>query len=242
MAIHKTKGFTIVETMLFLAVSGVFFVSISLIIRGQLVKHQTRDAIEQLESVVRVALNDVNNGYYPEVGNGFSCNESGVVKPLPNNVPDNRGTSLNCLLIGKSITFKATELTVDTWIALKTIAKSDSLNGMNKINQLTMTMPYKWGIKKTPATAVTYYIFNTNFGADNLEINDIYVYGESTDAFVSGSQATTIYKASSAGLPALDQLTDGAVCFEKDTNSNMSLIIAEFNSLTVKTDYLGKDC
>ena len=119
---HKNKGFTIVETMIFLAVSGMLFTSVAMMISGQMAKYRARDAVNQIESVVRSVLNDVSNGYYPLVNKQYGCTASTprpTVSPL-GTAGENRGThtgSTGCVIAGKSIEFLTDRVVIHTLIA-----------------------------------------------------------------------------------------------------------------------------
>ncbi len=72
--IREQKGFTIVEALIVLAVTGMLFVSTSLLIRGQIEKVRYQDSMRQLQQMVQNTIDDVENGYFPSSGNGDSTN------------------------------------------------------------------------------------------------------------------------------------------------------------------------
>lgn len=57
-------GFTIVETFIVLAVTGVLFVSTSLLIQGQVERHRQQDGAYQLQQLVRDQINNTANGFF----------------------------------------------------------------------------------------------------------------------------------------------------------------------------------
>ena len=60
--LKKQKGFTIVETMIVLAVTGVLFFSVSLLISGQTERYRYRDSMYRLQQQVQNVINDTQNG------------------------------------------------------------------------------------------------------------------------------------------------------------------------------------
>jgi type II secretory pathway pseudopilin PulG len=59
----NSRGFTIVETLIVLAVTGMMFLSTSLLVRGQIERNRYQDSMRQLQQLVQNTINDVGNGY-----------------------------------------------------------------------------------------------------------------------------------------------------------------------------------
>ena len=69
----QKKGFTVVETLIVIAITGVLFISTSLLIRGQIERYRYQDSMQQLQQLVQTTINDVDNGYFASAnGNGVS--------------------------------------------------------------------------------------------------------------------------------------------------------------------------
>ncbi|MBX7263414.1 MAG: type II secretion system GspH family protein [Chitinophagaceae bacterium] len=90
--IREQKGFTIVEALIVLAVTGMLFVSTSFLIRGQIEKVRYQDSMRQLQQMVQNTIDDVENGY----------------------LTGNTGTSSTTLLVGKRFWFCADGYTIPT--------------------------------------------------------------------------------------------------------------------------------
>lgn len=60
-----TKGYTIVEVMIFLVVSGALLVSVLGVIGGQQQKTRFQTGVRDFESQMQDMINDVETGYYP---------------------------------------------------------------------------------------------------------------------------------------------------------------------------------
>ena len=74
--IKKQKGFTIVETMIVLGVTGVLFVSVSLLISGQTERYRYRDSMYRLQQQVQAQINDVQTGQFYKTATGGSSNDT----------------------------------------------------------------------------------------------------------------------------------------------------------------------
>ena len=70
--LKKQKGFTIVETMIVLGVTGVLFVSVSLLISGQTERYRYRDSMYRLQQQVQNTISDTKNGQFVISGTGTS--------------------------------------------------------------------------------------------------------------------------------------------------------------------------
>jgi prepilin-type N-terminal cleavage/methylation domain-containing protein len=81
--IKNQKGYTIVETLIVLAVTGVLFLTTTLLIQGQVEKNRYQDSMRQAQQTLQAAVKDTENGYFP-----------GAV-----------GTNSNMVFVGKRISY-----------------------------------------------------------------------------------------------------------------------------------------
>lgn len=97
-------GFTIVETLIVLAITGVLFVSIIGITAGRQSKAQFKQAINNVKQEIEQTISEVQSGYYPQT-DSFSCAplaggglkiDAGAVKQGANN---------GCVFMGKALQF-----------------------------------------------------------------------------------------------------------------------------------------
>lgn len=103
----KANGFTIVETMIVIAVSGFIFVGVVLLIAGQQGKTQFQQSINAVAQQLQQTIGDVSNGYYPT--NNIKCSTGGPAsKPLLKAGGGSIGTNPDCVLVGKVIQFMST--------------------------------------------------------------------------------------------------------------------------------------
>lgn len=94
-------GYTIVELMIFLAVSGGLFVMATVLISGKQEQAQFAQGVRDFESKITDIMSDVNDGYYPST-NTFNCIKSAGTLVI-NNSPSagGQGTNLDCVFLGK---------------------------------------------------------------------------------------------------------------------------------------------
>lgn len=98
----RGQGYTIIEVMIFLAVSAAMFLSAMLLMQGQQTRTEFSQGMRDIESRFRDTLNDVSSGYYPEV-NGFTCDATGTTIQFDQAATDTTGTNLSCIFMGKAI-------------------------------------------------------------------------------------------------------------------------------------------
>ena len=102
MSAQSQTGFTIVETMLFLAVAGLLTMGI-LVGSGAAINQQRyRDSVNSLKSFVQDQYSDVTNVVNSR-DNQWSCGSNADVVEAGDAEAQARGTS-NCVLLGRYIT------------------------------------------------------------------------------------------------------------------------------------------
>lgn len=112
-AIKIQTGFTIVETLIVLAITGFLFISTASLVSGQVARNQRRSGLVQLRTTISDKINDISSGYFTDVSTApgnCSANASGKAA----------GTNENCDILGKRLTFKGDNVVVET-IAKNTV-------------------------------------------------------------------------------------------------------------------------
>jgi len=102
------SGYTLIEVMIFLAVSGVMFIIAASFINGKQAQVQFRNSVLLLQSNVRTAINDVENGTYISLNN-FNCT-SGALSGNPPTISmgsNGQGSNSGCIFLGKTLNFDA---------------------------------------------------------------------------------------------------------------------------------------
>lgn len=97
------QGFTVVEVLIVLAVTGILFVSAAVTIVGKQNQAQFDQAIRQVQSQIQQTINDVSIGYYPNLNN-FTCSASGGALSISSG-SSTQGTNTGCVFLGKVMQF-----------------------------------------------------------------------------------------------------------------------------------------
>lgn len=97
----RSQGFTIIETLIALAVSMAIFLSAILLISGRQNKAMFTQAVEDAQSQIQRVINEVGAGYYPNNGN-ITCSRSGSNISFSATSTE-QGTNSDCIFLGKAI-------------------------------------------------------------------------------------------------------------------------------------------
>jgi len=98
-------GFTIAETMIVLAVTGLLFASTALLVVGRQNKVEFQTAVNDFQQQLQQIINETSSGYFPN-GGGFSCNASSVNHVVTfSSAGSAQGTNSGCIFLGKVIQF-----------------------------------------------------------------------------------------------------------------------------------------
>ncbi len=100
-----SRGFTIVETLIVLAVTGSLFVSAALYISGKQNKTEFAVGIRQVQQQFEQIINETASGYYPNTADVRcdSLNSSSPRVVVLRSGGSGQGTNANCIFVGKVI-------------------------------------------------------------------------------------------------------------------------------------------
>jgi type II secretory pathway pseudopilin PulG len=98
----KNAGYTIVETMIALAVSAALLTSTALLISGQIERYRYRDGMFRLQTLVQSEINNVQTGYFGDAITGSSNDTANS---------DSRNTDV---IIGKRLIFDQADPSIFT--------------------------------------------------------------------------------------------------------------------------------
>lgn len=129
--VKNSRGFTIVETVIFLAVTGALFTSTMLLISGQQAKTEFYQAVRDVQTRIQDVANDVSTGYYHNPG-GFKCDaDPSGPKVTPGGGPgDKQGTNEECIFIGRAIQFAPTPTSTSELINIYNIIGLRTVGGL----------------------------------------------------------------------------------------------------------------
>ncbi len=102
-ATSEASGFTIVETLIVLAATGLLLFIALLSFAGQQSKVEFSQSIRDAQSVIQQTINEVGSGYYAN-GDDINCVKSGSGFSITKNNKA-QGTSDDCIFLGKVMQF-----------------------------------------------------------------------------------------------------------------------------------------
>lgn len=102
--LHQSRGYTIVEVLIVLAVTSALLLSVMLIISRQQGRTEFSQAINDIQAQINDVMNNVATGYYTNIGS-FSCTNVGGV-PTLSTTASSQGTNKDCVFLGQAMQFK----------------------------------------------------------------------------------------------------------------------------------------
>lgn len=184
MGIKNTHGFTIIEVMLFLAVTGLLAIGILAGSGVAIGQQRYRDSVNAMKSLLQEQYSQTSNIVNDRAGNE-ACTNAVVVAP-PTNVPDPqpRGTS-DCLLMGRLVTIGADgkQLIASNVVGYRTSDAADVEStdlaeltanyvlGISPDNQITDTV--EWGAtivepKTTTPLSISILVLRSPLGGSTM--------------------------------------------------------------------------
>lgn len=128
---HVQKGFTVIEVMLFLAVTGLLAVGI-LVGSGVTIGQQRyRDSVNSVKSYIQQQYSEVTN-VVNDRDKGWDCDTNAAVTETPSGQP--RGTS-DCVILGRLVTVdgNGTKLSTSNVIAYRTPGADTAASDIDEI-------------------------------------------------------------------------------------------------------------
>lgn len=98
---NRSAGFTVVETLIVLAVSAILATSALLLVSGRQNKTQFLVAANNMKQQLQQVVNETRNGFYPNSGN-FTCSGSGATVTISSGT-NKEGTNNTCIFLGKVV-------------------------------------------------------------------------------------------------------------------------------------------
>ncbi len=177
---RHADGFTIIEALIVLAVTGVLFVSIIGVVSGKQSKAQFMQGINSIRGEIEQVINEVQSGYYPEVD-------------------DQQGTKQEDMSIGKVIQFNnppgtdPERYTIYSLTAKRNITEIRADTPVSVVESATQVNPLKYGLTTKWMSVglnrdVNAVGFITFFASGNASVDSMY-----------GSQTTQIIPIASTG-------------------------------------------
>lgn len=139
----KASGFTIIETLIVMAVGGAMFVGVVLMIAGRQGISQFQQSINGVTQQLQQIIGEVSNGYYPT--SNIKCSASGgpvAGKPNLTYGSGSIGTKSDCILVGKVIQFNQNtdpqQLIVYSMVGLRQTSAGQNVASLAEANPIAV--------------------------------------------------------------------------------------------------------
>jgi prepilin-type N-terminal cleavage/methylation domain-containing protein len=126
---NKAHGFTLVETLVVVAITGVLFTAIVITLSGRQSRTEFTQSVQEIQSQIQQVVNDSAVGYYPNTQN-FTCTASVTGPTFSTFATTSQGANAGCVFLGKAIQFGV----------------SGAVGGIEKVNIFTIA-----GLQRTAA-------------------------------------------------------------------------------------------
>jgi len=100
----RPRGFTVVETLIVLAVTGGLFLAIAATLSGRQQRTQFQQSINDIRAQIEQVIGDVGNGFFPSTGT-FKCMATGGGIVI-NSGTVGQGENTGCVFLGKAMQFQ----------------------------------------------------------------------------------------------------------------------------------------
>ena len=97
-------GFTIVETLIVIAVTSFLLSSAILLVAGQQRKVEFTQSAQEIRSAIEQVITETGAGFYPNSGN-VRCTVSGTTLSITNTAGTAQGSNTGCIFLGKVMQF-----------------------------------------------------------------------------------------------------------------------------------------
>jgi type II secretory pathway pseudopilin PulG len=100
----RAEGFTVVETLIVVAVMGAMLLMAALFINGRQAKTEFQQGVRTMQQQIQQVMSDVASGYYPN-NDAISCTQVGSNPQVRTTTPQEQGTNQDCMFVGRVIQF-----------------------------------------------------------------------------------------------------------------------------------------
>jgi prepilin-type N-terminal cleavage/methylation domain-containing protein len=260
------SGFTIVETLIVIAVSASLLLSAIYMTAGKQRKVEFNQSAQDIQSVIQQVASETASGHYAN-GNNFSCSATSTQVSFSTSTPTAQGSNTNCIFLGRAIQFGnnsdqeayvfhtiagyknndgSIDAAVPTAIDLDSAREYDSIHNGVKV----VKMRYVDGANSGDVSGVAFL----------QGLGDV----DSNSNFISGAQQTTVVPLRNSGnvtnntVPMIvasikNQINSSApinpsggvqICLQSGGTSQWALITVGSNGrgLSVTLDYKSAVC
>ncbi len=235
---RKPQGYTIIEVMIVLAVSGVMFVIAANFINGKQERTAFTQGVNETSSRIQDVIEQVVDGRFSDIPlNCQSLGSSTVVSGGSNE----QGTNANCVFLGKMMHFNnsgdSTKYSVLSVAGTRTTDPSKVYPTVVDALTITQTVPQSLSVKSVVIKDKNGV--NTGQNTDFGFRQGLGVATEDFGGYKSGSQNVSLVYASSNSVSNLNYAQSAVICLTDDTQYAELTVGSSGNDLGVSVKRLG---
>lgn len=216
-----TRGFTVVEVVIVMAVTGALLVSAMLVFSGKQADVQFNQAINDVQSQVNQIINNVQTGYYTRPVN-FQCTPGlgpSISQQQPNIVggTNELGTNAGCTFVGRAIHFGVGGTNLTGFNVYNLVGRQLKYNTTDNAASLTEANPIAMPVAYEQKNTLQYGLraVSMHYGVSGGPVNNttgivviMSSFGQVTDG---GSTTTKMYAMSTTSTPTPSSLNQSDV-------------------------------
>lgn len=197
-----SSGYTIVEVMIVLAVSGLLLITVMASISGEQAKTEFTAAMRDFESRIQDVLNDTATGTFVPAASGCTVTPGASGGPVVGGAAADQGTNQDCVFVGKAIQFRPTgagnegKFDIYTIVGRREIGTGAAAREVKDIQQASPRILYSGDAQKEGTTLNSGLQFKKVLvgGSETYGIALVSSFGQTSTigGIVSGSSGTTL--------------------------------------------------
>jgi len=242
-------GYTIIEAMIVLAISGAILSAAMLTFRGQQGRTEFTQSMRDIDSKIQTIAKDVASGIS---SNTMACTiDASSGRPnLSSVTPGSTGTNPECIFLGKAIEVNTNSDTIKTYTVL---GKRNSSMTLSAANPTAVGSPESYSlIGGSTIKSSTTYDFSGSTHQDSGLVGIYLGMNSSTDSSDRGSAGGPLlirgYKSSSSGacveggcVGVIPQVSKWKICFQSAYSSSKAelTITPSSSGLTTQLNFDG---
>jgi type II secretory pathway pseudopilin PulG len=229
-------GFTIIETLIVLAITGLLFVSFASVIAGKQDKVRFNQAINSVKAEIEQSIGEVQSGFFPDDDNK-RCWQTGNTLHISNGVTTSQGTKKDCVFLGKLLQFKVQNTDPEQYAShvIAGLRSADDFTTADPQLYTYVTHPLQYGLTTKfmryngnnvgGVAIVTYFSKQATgnpYGSNNTEV--VPIDGTSLNKSISQTTAQFAAHAVSSYESSRNLATGVEICFNSGTTTQSGLI------------------
>lgn len=165
----RPQGYTIVEVMIVLAVSGLMFVIAANFISGKQERASFTSGVNEMAARLDDMIQQVTDGQYSDIP--LTCNFTGLATTITPGNPQGQGTNAKCVFLGKILHFQEQATAPDSWPAGDNLSHYEVLSVAGGRIDSTTLMPIT--VLATAKPTAAHDINKQQIVPQSLDVNKI---------------------------------------------------------------------